>query len=48
MKEWNSDFETYAPERREIIDSADTNMPPGFYRPELREDPAYEALVVRR
>lgn len=48
MIEWNSDFETYAPERKEIIDCAENNMPPGFYLPELREDPAYEALVVRR
>ena len=48
MHQWNSDFETYAPERKEIIDSPDTNLPPGYYRPELREDPAYDGPSLRR
>jgi calcineurin-like phosphoesterase family protein len=48
MKEWNSDFDTYAPERNEIITCSEENVAPGFYHPEHRDDPAYDALVIRR
>lgn len=49
MVEWNSDFETYAPERRDIINCADDNFPPDMYSPLMRDDPEYDvALRPRR
>lgn len=41
MKDWNSDFDTYTPERRTVITCAEENAPDDDYVPELRNAPGY-------
>lgn len=42
MAEWNPDFDSYTPERRKVILSADDNAPEAeAYEPELRNAPGY-------
>ncbi|MCS4088976.1 metallophosphoesterase [Rhizobium sp. BK176] len=44
MRNWNPDFETYAPERKTLITCAEENQPGEEYVPERRTDPEYNAL----
>lgn len=42
MKEWNTDFDTYTPERKTVITCAEDNTPEASeYVPEMRNAPGY-------
>lgn len=47
MREWNVDFDTYAPERHDIIRSAEENLPlDDDYDPEVRDEGYEDTLLT--
>jgi hypothetical protein len=47
MREWNVDFDTYAPERQDIIRSAEENLPlDDDYDPEMRDEGYEDTLLT--
>lgn len=46
MREWNADFDDYAPERSDIIRSAEENHPDYDYDLEMRDDEYEESLIT--